>query len=156
MGYTELKTGHRKASLVLHWAYSCFKGRAAFHPCYPPHPVTLTRVTTTSCPVCFLVPCSTLLSFPWYPHKIILELIHNMQVPHTLFHKRWPSIAQSHQPCDCPRDPMSHLCICFFRAPFESTPCQMTPACQPLPGSFGNYLTASHRNAQFGFTLFKA
>lgn len=26
------------------------------------------------------------------------------------------------------------------RAPSESTHCRMTPACRPLPGSFGNYL----------------
>ena len=42
------------------------------------------------------------------------------------------------------------------RAPSESTHCRMTPACRPLPGSFGNYLTASHRNARLGFTLFEA
>lgn len=47
------------------------------------------------------------------------------------------------------------VCL-FLRAPSESTPSRMTPVCRPLPGSFGNYLTASHRNARFGFTLFEA
>lgn len=46
--------------------------------------------------------------------------------------------------------------VSLSRAPFESIPCRMTPLCRPLPGSSGNYLTASHRNALCGFTLFEA
>lgn len=54
-----------------------------------------------------------------------------------------------------PLGPVSIFVCLSLRAPLESTLCRMTPACRPLPDSFGNYLTASRRNARLGFTLFE-
>lgn len=88
------------------------------------------------------------------------------------FHERQPFLTNGTTPVavpECPGEagtaqepsaqvPLGSLSISvclFLRALSESTLCQMTPACRPLPGSFGNYLTASRRNARLGFTLFE-
>ena len=117
---------------------------------------------------------SALSSLLWsMSYFLILHFPHQKHAKHTTTSTKavlpppvpQPSVAAPHVlgglHCPEPSAPVTQgpaaPSVCLSpRAPSESTHCRMTPACRPLPGSFGNYLTASHRNARLGFTLFEA
>lgn len=134
--------------------------------------IILVQTSSNFCPVSLLLPCPSpcdLLSNSFI--TISRSLQEECKVQYMLSFSQKAALPR---PCGCPGvpwwggghcpgalcpghpGPCESTCVSLSRAPLESTRCQTTPVCRPLPGSFGNYLTASHRNARFGFTLFKA